>query len=175
MIYIINGLPGTGKTTLSKQISKEFNIEYINDWEILKSHNIENKIGNQSVLFCKQYQNIILQYIKEHKNKDIVLDLEYSLHPSTFIDEKLDNFSKMICLGFASLNEETLLSLFSNSSANKNIKEKDLINKINLYKKESLEMQNACDGTNVHFVDICESRDKILSEILNLLKEEQNS
>ena len=35
-MVIINGLPGTGKTTLAKMLVNEYSYKYVNDWEIFQ-------------------------------------------------------------------------------------------------------------------------------------------
>ena len=50
MKILISGLPGTGKSTIARKISKEYNFRYISDWEVFEKNNItfkefENKIS----------------------------------------------------------------------------------------------------------------------------------
>lgn len=144
MNIIICGLKGTGKTTLSKLISENFNYSYINDYKICS-----NNINEEQII------NFI------NNNDNFVIDLCYSLKPNSCT--KLKN---VICyfLGFVTVNETLLFNLLKNKG--KNITKTEVKNNIAKCKQ----MQEECKINNIPFYDINKDRQIILNEILTDLK-----
>lgn len=144
MNIIICGLQGTGKTTLSKQISNLFGFKYINDYTICS-----NKIGEEK----------IIKFIND--NDYFVLDLCYSLKPSNCL--KFKNIIPYY-LGFVSIDENLLFKLMKNKG--ENISLKQIKDNITISKK----MQEECRLLKIPFYDINKERQFIIDEILLDLK-----
>lgn len=172
MIVIICGLPGTGKTTLSKKIAEEFKFQYVNDWELFNSNNIYINEFENKIDVSKKYSNFILDFIKDNKKENIILDLEYSLSPADFVNSNIKDFVKIIYLGFVSVRKEMLFDLFRNSSSNENILDKELKKQIDFYKEMSLLFCDECKKYNLDFIDINRDRNEIFNIIIEKLKKE---
>lgn len=148
MNIIICGLQGTGKTTLSKQISNLFGFKYINDYTICS-----NKIDEEK----------IIKFINDNDN--FVLDLCYSLKPSNCL--KFKNIIPYY-LGFVSIDENFLFKLMKNKG--ENISLKQIKDNITISKK----MQEECRLLKIPFYDINKERQFIIDEILLDLKNKLN-
>ncbi|MFT4303277.1 MAG: AAA family ATPase [Candidatus Woesearchaeota archaeon] len=80
MIIIITGTPGTGKTTLSKKISKKLNFKYISGNTIIKKYSLiegydtikkcnivdEIKFSKSVTKYCKPNENYIIDSHLSH-------------------------------------------------------------------------------------------------------------
>ena len=100
MRIIICGLPGTGKTTLSKIISEKYNIDLISDWNIFNTNEITiNEFENKNDI-SKKYSKFLLEQINNYKN--VVVDLEYSISPQDFVNYG-NKGDIVIYLGFVSV------------------------------------------------------------------------
>ena len=62
-MIIINGLPGTGKTTLAKMFVNEYSYKYVNDWEILQENNIKIKDLEDKNTISERYSKLIANYV----------------------------------------------------------------------------------------------------------------
>jgi len=165
-MVIINGLPGTGKTTLRKILENKYGYKYVNDWNILKQNNIKLNKLEDKVSISNKYSKLIADNILSHKEDKIVFDLEYSISPSDFIKYKLNNISQCFYLGFSTLPNETIFNLFRNNSSNSNKSDDELKQEIEFYKNNSIEYQKQCNKHNLEFIDICKDRKLIFEEIL---------
>ena len=103
MNIIICGLKGTGKTSLCKEIEKEYGFNYINDYTICDD-------------FLNKYS--LLSFIENRDN--YCIDLHYSLSPKKL--SKLKNCIVYV-LGFASVNQNTLFELFSENGETVTLKQ----------------------------------------------------
>jgi len=172
MIIIICGLPGTGKTTLSKKIAEVFSFQYVNDWELFKNSNIFINEFENKIEVSKKHSQVIIDFIKENSNKNLVLDLEFSLSPEDFINSNIKDFVRIIYLGFISVSKEKLFDLFRNSPSNENALDEELKKQIKFYKEMSLLFCDGCQKYNLDFIDINSDRNKILNIIIEKLKKE---
>lgn len=142
MNIIICGLKGTGKTTLCKEIERELNYTYINDYTICDD--LLNKYS-------------LLSFIENRDN--YCIDLHYSLSPKKL--SKLHNCIVYV-LGFASVKEDVLYNLF-----NKNSEEETSLKQIKRKIKLSLKFKKQCEKFGVAFVDINRDRNEIINQILD--------
>ena len=168
-MIIINGLPGTGKTTLSKTLVNEYDYKYVNDWEIFKENNIEiNKFDNKKTI-SKNYSKIINDYIIKNKDNKIVFDLEYSISPNDLVKYKLNDIAQCFYLGFTSLPNEKIFKIFRKNTLNNNQSDDELKQLIEFYKNNSLEYQEQCIKHNLEFIDICKDRKQLFERIIKKL------
>ena len=165
-MIIINGLPGTGKTTLSKTLVNEYGYKYINDWEIFKENNIINNDLEDKNSISEKYSKLIADYVIKNKNNKVIFDLEYSISPDDLIKNKLNEIAQCFYFGFISLTNETIFNLFRKSSSNDNKSDDELKKEIEFYKNSSLEYQQQCKKHNLEFIDICKDKKIILDEII---------
>lgn len=169
-MIIINGLPGTGKTTLAKKLVNEHGYKYVNDWEIFQKNNIViNKLEVKNSI-SEKYSKLIADYIIKNKDNKVVFDLEYSISPSDLVKNKLNEIAQCFYLGFTSLPSETIFQLFRKSSSNDNKSDEELKQEIEFYKNSSLDYENQCKKHNLQFIDIRKDRKLIFEEILDKIK-----
>ncbi|MBQ9790695.1 MAG: hypothetical protein IJW24_03775 [Clostridia bacterium] len=170
MMIIINGLPGTGKTTLSKMFANSYGYKYFNDWEIFKANNIQiNELEDKNII-SEKYSKLIADYVIKNKDDKVVFDLEYSISPNDLIKHGLNGIAQSFYLGFTSLSNDTIFNLFRKSSSNDNVSDDELKQKIDYYKNCSLDYQKQCEEYNLEFIDICKDRKLIFEEILDKIK-----
>ena len=84
MQIIVAGLPGTGKTTISKQVAKELNAEILRTDEIRKNNEFSEK---EKKTVYEKMLSIAEKELK--KNKNIILD-------ATFYKKKFRSKAKKI-------------------------------------------------------------------------------
>ena len=169
-MIIINGLPGTGKTTLSKILVSEFAYKYVNDWNILKQNNIKVNKLEDKILISNKYSKLIADNILSCKEDKVVFDLEYSISPDDLVKLGLNEIAQCFYLGFTTLPNETIFNLFRKSSSNDNKSDDELKQEIEFYKNSSIEYQKQCNKHNLEFIDICKDRKLIFEEILLKIK-----
>ena len=166
-MVIINGLPGTGKTTLSKILVSEYGYKYVNDWNILSQNNIKLNKFEDKILISNKYSKLIADNILSYKEDKVVFDLEYSISPNDFIKYNLNEISQCFYLGFTNLPNETIFNLFRKNSSNDNKSDDELKQEVEFYKNNSIEYQKQCSKHNLEFIDICKDRKLIFKEILD--------
>ena len=169
-MIIVCGLPGTGKTMLCKRLQDKLNCEYISDWEIFDKNNVVIDNLQNKLEVSKNYSSLILDYINDNKDKNIVIDLEYSISPKCFADSNICEFSTIIYLGFIETPENILFELFSKSSSNQKYDEAQLKSKIKFYKEMSEIYFNQCRLYNLNFIDINKDRNEIINSIISNIK-----
>lgn len=172
-MYIVCGLPGTGKTTLCKKIESELGYTYISDWQIFAENNIEIVDNLQDKIEVSlKHSSLILDYINNIKDKNVVVDLEYSVSPQDFVNYKDIDANHIIFLGFTSVSEDLLYNLFKQNSKNEEIKDDELKNQIKFYKQMSEIYFNQCKELKLQYVDINKSKKEIIDEIFNNIRKQ---
>ena len=164
-IFIV-GLPGTGKTTLSKKLVDILNFNYINDYEIL--YDIDVEIESDRLILSKLYSKNLLTFAERNEN-NFVIDCNYSLLPNEFVKfDKKENFIYIV-LGFAKLQKEKLFYQFRRKD--KVTSDDELMGRIEYYLEISEVVKNQCKNLNITYFEISENRDEELEKVFNYLKE----
>ena len=147
---IICGLPGTGKTTLSKMLAEKLNVEYLNDWGILKSkyNDRENRIE-----LSKNCASVIDEYIL-NSHGGFVLDLDYSILPQEFVRLKSKDLCQIVYLGFDGLNEKQLSSVMKDKN-------------VAYYLEISKYCKTECEKYKLEFYGINQNRQQVIADLLD--------
>lgn len=77
---IVSGTPGTGKTTLSKELVKRFDLEYIDVNEIIKSEKLSDGFDekrNCDIIDTEKLNEILVELIL-NSNKQLIIDSHLS-------------------------------------------------------------------------------------------------
>lgn len=88
-VIIVSGTPGTGKTTISKKVSKLLNFEYVDVNKIIKKENLcesYDKKRDCMIVDENKLQKNLSEYIKKSR-RNLIIDS----HMSYFIPSKLVN------------------------------------------------------------------------------------
>lgn len=163
-IIILNGLPGTGKTTLANRLKEQLGYEYISDWEILKDFNIDSFCGDRISISEKLSINLI-SFILANKTKNLILDLDYSVMPNEMIEMKDDKYLTIYYLGFSGITKQKLIHAFKSKSCELN--DLELVERIEYYLDISNFVKNECNRYNLDFVGIGEDREEKLDNLFN--------
>lgn len=168
MKLIICGLPGTGKTTIAKNIFEKHKFKIISDWDIFDKYKIKiNKFENKNTVSIN-YSKILFDYVN-NSNENYVFDFEYSISPNEFIKYSNQNDIKIVYLGFVNIDEKILFDLFKKSSTNKKYSDVELISKIKFYKDMSILFKKQCDAHNLKFFDVNKNKNELLQDVLAYL------
>lgn len=79
MIIIVTGTPGTGKTTISKKIAKEYNLVYLDVNKIIEEYNLDDgydKKKDCKIIDTNRLNRMLINIIK--KEKSLVIDSHLS-------------------------------------------------------------------------------------------------
>ena len=161
MQIIVAGLPGTGKTTISKQVAKELNAEILRTDEIRKNNEFSEK---EKKTVYEKMLSIAEKELK--KNKNIILD-------ATFYKKKFRSKAKKIAE--RNKTENYLIEVTCSEKAlkkriNKRFKEKKSKSKANyeVYLKIKKQFQKINEK---HFqIDSSENYEHQVREVLNSIK-----
>ncbi len=87
-IICISGTPCTGKTTLAKKLSKQFNYEYVNVNKLIKDNKLDEKYDRRKkcyVVDVKKLNKLLIKLIQTKKNLVIDSHLSHYL-PRKYVD-----------------------------------------------------------------------------------------
>ena len=142
--YVICGIPGTGKTTLSKMLSEKYDLQYISDWHLLENTKLEFKK--------------IIEFV--NNNQNFVLDLDYRNYKKILDFSSIKNLEVVYLIFDSSLSLELLKKVFKNEKSDEEIKN---------YIELSLKYKLFCTNHNSKYDEINKNRDTLLKNILKSL------
>lgn len=156
---IICGTVGTGKATISKKLSKEFKLTYLNDWQLF------HEMGMGKVPSSKVFSKIMFEFLRDKEK--IVLDLDMSIMPK---DYRALNFDCMVYyIGFVSVDLKTLTQKLYEGDIQNMVMAK---RKAKYLLKCGKKLCRECKKYNLPFIEIKEDKDKAIKQILNTIREE---
>lgn len=153
---IICGTVGTGKATISKKLSKEFKLTYLNDWQLF------HEMGMSKVPSSKIFSKIMKEFLKDKEK--VVLDLDMSILPKDYVKCGFD--LKVYYVGFVSVDVNLLSQkLYEGDTPNKHLAKKKAKYLIKCGKK----LFAQCQKYNLPFYEIKGDKDKAIKEILQTI------
>lgn len=159
---IICGTVGSGKTTLCKHISEDYNCDYISMYKLMENITEYDK----QVKFNK-----INEWLYSlDNNKKMIIDCDCFIMPEDFNKLNNSNFN-IIFLGFYSCDKDTIFDLMYENYKKKNIeisKEK-LKEKIKNIKAISIKIHDDCIKYGYTFFDLNKDKKVYLEEIESFL------
>ena len=148
-MIIICGVPGSGKTTISKSICAKQNFLYVNDFELLKKSG-KNKLSKES----------LFEFISSPENENVVLDLDYSNAETDYL---LPRGVPCIYLGFKPEDKPALIQKYV-SNGRDEVEANELASKhIDLCKFYT----ENCEKLKLKFFTIEKRRDKTIEAVIN--------
>ena len=160
-IIIICGLPGTGKTTLSKMIAENKGYRYISDWEILDNSSRESHAEDR-IKISKTLSPEIDNFILANSDQKLVLDLDYTALPEDFSNFKTNALCKIIYLGFGDITfEELYHAMQSKSNSNKSEEQ------VKYYLEISELCKTQCNEFGYDFFAIGKNRQETIQKIFD--------
>jgi len=140
MKIIICGMPGTGKTTLSKTISQKNKYKYVSDFDIINKENPLTSVNE----FLSKNDNFVLDVDYKNYNEDILFNTQQNI--------------KIIYLVYSDKITIDMLNLvFKGSKDSSELQD---------YLKYSAKYREICLNNNLTIYEIDKNRDKVLQEIL---------
>ena len=89
-IICVSGSVGSGKTTLSKKLSKALDYEYIDVTKLIKNNNLSSGYDKENqceIVDVKKLNKFLIELIKNSK-KDMIIDSHLSHYlPKKYVDE----------------------------------------------------------------------------------------
>ena len=154
---IICGTVGTGKATISKKLSKELKLTYLNDWQLF------HEMGMSKVPNSKIFSKIMVEFLRDKQK--VVLDSDMSIMPKDYIKCGFD--SKVYYLGFVSVDKHILAQkLFAGDTPNMSLAKR----KAKYLLKCGKKLFKQCKKYNLPFFEIKEDKDKSIKEIIDIIK-----
>lgn len=167
MNIILLGLPGTGKTTICKNLQKRHNFSYVTDYEILKSFGIN--FNNSYEIIDKDYFYYINEYFNKYNPKNCIFDLNYCILPSKF--KNFYNFSNSIIyyLGFYGIKDDDFQNLIKNKKSN--FSQNEILKIAKLLLDVSQKYKSLCEQNKIEFVSIGYNREEIIKRLEDKISE----
>lgn len=163
MNIVIFGLPGTGKTTLCKNLCKKYNYNYITDYDILSQ--LGYKFENSVEIIDIDFSNLISSFFIDNEPKNCIFDFNYIISPAKI--SKIANYNEMVILylGFYDINKEDLFDKFA--EINPELKNNELTEIVNLFVEVSNKYKMLCDENKIDFISINYDKNEILKKLQN--------
>lgn len=154
---IVCGTVGTGKSSITKKISKEFKMTYINDWALFKELGMSKKPSS------KLFSKIIATFLKDKQN--IVLDLDMSIMPKDFAKNNIN--AKVYYIGFVDvLKKELAQKLYEADVKNMVLATRTAKHLL----KCGRTLCKECKKANLPFHTMCGNREKKIKEMVEIIK-----
>ena len=154
---IVCGTVGTGKSNITKKLSKELKLTYINDWALFKELGMSKKPSS------KLFSKIIATFLKDKQN--IVLDLDMSIMPKDFVKNNIN--AKVYYIGFVDvLKKDLAQKLYENDVKNMVLATRTAKHLLKCGKVLCKE----CKKANLPFYTMCGNRDKKIKEMVEIIK-----
>ena len=163
MNIIILGLPGTGKTTLCKNISEMYNLKYVSDYNILSKYGY--RFESSLKIIDNDFSGVISTYFQNFKPQNCIFDFNYCIIPEDIV--KIYDFSNSVVLylGFYGSSKNELLSRFETKYPN--IAKTELESIINMFLEVSEKYKILCNKFDIDFVSINQEKNVILKKLQN--------
>ncbi len=165
-IILISGERGTGKTTISKKVSKELGYAYYSDFEILNglktNHNSQNGDDGDNVLI-----NAYKSFFNKHIKENMVIDAETTILPNRIRKLQKEFDIDAVFLGFDGISEGDLIEQLKVKKQNMTLGEikNQAWGLLDLGKKIKL----MCEEENFKFYSINKNRNSVIEILTNNL------
>ena len=161
MIVFVCGLPGTGKTTLCKNLATQYNLTYINDYEILSKFNL--KFENSLEIIDKDYSYQVNEFFSEFDIENCIFDFNYCILP-----EKINKLLKLresviVYLGYYEVEIDDLVNRFKERYQDFDV---NYIKQLcELFIEVSKKYKVLCDESEIDFVSINNDKQAVMKKL----------
>lgn len=159
MNIFILGLPGTGKTTLSKRLAGTLGMKYISDFEVV---GVAQGMLTHFDMICHDHFEEIKEYLLSHSEDDFVFDLDYSVPPEKV--RELPGDKLIYYLGFAGADPVVLSEKMQGEKDNFPAPYEDFIN---LLISSSNLFKSLCEKNQIRFITINSEKNAIIEKLQN--------
>ncbi len=163
MNILIVGLPGTGKTTLCRNLANETGFEYINDFYLFDMFGIS--FLSEEEIFNYNCFELLFSFLSHSDKKNYIFDFNYGISIESIFNLYNKGDFIIYYLGFADVDTHVLLSKFIEKNGTHNLAyESKRIAKFiylsNIYKEK-------CKNLNIPFISINHEKSAIIQKLQN--------
>ena len=156
---IVCGTVGTGKATISKKLSKEFKLTYLNDWQLFHEMGITKKPSS------KIFSKVMYEFLKDKEK--VVLDADMSIMPKDYVKSGFD--LNVYYIGFVGVDKNVLAQkLYEEDTKNMVLAKR----KAKYLLKCGNKLSKECKKYNLPFFEIKENKDKTIKWILENIRKD---